>query len=171
MNCGFSGCDQPIKTKGYCGGHYQQWRKGKPLTELRKKYPDGCSFADCANENEARGLCGGHLAQQKRGLPLKTLIKRAAKIRRREGERWLDERNGYVWIKRAGQKTLEHRYVMAEHLGRALLPGENVHHKNGARADNRIENLELWVTFQPPGQRVEDLLAYADEIVARYRAG
>jgi hypothetical protein len=65
-------------------------------------------------------------------------------------------------------RILEHVKVMSDTLGRPLLPGENVHHKNGVRDDNRPENLELWVTSQPSGQRPDDLVAWAYEILERY---
>lgn len=81
---------------------------------------------------------------------------------------------GYVNIRRPSHPrairgwVLEHRIVMEEHLGRPLLPDETVHHINGVRGDNRLENLELWASKHPAGQRVTDLLAWANEIIGRY---
>lgn len=60
---------------------------------------------------------------------------------------------------------------MEEEVGRHLFPDESVHHLNGVKDDNSIENLELWVRPQPGGIRASDALAWAREIIARYDKG
>jgi HNH endonuclease len=68
------------------------------------------------------------------------------------------DRSGYHKITVDGVQVFEHRYVHEQFLGRPLKEIETVHHKNGIRSDNRIENLELRQGAHGHGQKPEDVI-------------
>ena len=117
-----------------------------------------CRIKGCDRMMETKGLCRAHYSQAHRGDKLQPI--------QSYGKGHI--KDGYRIISVEGNRILEHRHVMQQHLDRELLPHENVHHINGNREDNRLENLELWSTSQPSGQRVEEKLSWARDIIKLY---
>ena len=81
---------------------------------------------------------------------------------------WQLSAEGYLTRSSHKRTILQHREIMETLIGRPLLSHETVHHKNGKRDDNRPENLELWVGKHGKGQRLEDLITNAVNLLQQY---
>lgn len=168
----------PMKTCWQCGAD-------KPLAGFHNssRAPDGKTSLckDCiharyvakAIERDRRCIECGQLLFSKTATRCKT---HAARERGKTSARRSRHTSGYIYLRGhwghpnadSSGKIVEHVLVMAEHLGRPIRPEETIHHRNGVRDDNRLENLELWSSGHPFGQRVRDKVVAAKRILALY---
>ena len=181
--CSRDECTKKAHAKGLCPTHYMHNLRGmgRICTEasceslathksytvckfhaVEKKHPR-CSEVFCSkNAYRVTGLCEAHHRDFIKRASIRELVKVLGI------PTGTQNKEGYMLATFAGRQISIHRLVMSAHLGRDLLPGENVHHKNGIRDDNRIENLELWTMQQPSGQRVADKVEWCCDFLHLY---
>ena len=169
QKCSAESCSLPSINLGLCAMHYRQ---------LQRTRYGKCEVNGCEKLQQDSGLCPMH----KRRLRKFGSVGPPGPSRWRNGGWSTPQRESFVRddgyrmiyapespVSNSRGYVLEHRHLMATHLGRELFEGENVHHINGVRTDNRLENLELWVSSQPSGQRPSDLVDWAKTILSRYQ--
>lgn len=152
-----------------CGAPFQEYPS---IAHRRKVCSKKCQYAlkkKLAEEVRKCAWCGKDFTTS-RYQPNQHCSKscgmhtRTAKISDMAGWK-LQHRTGYVITSIKGRTVMQHRIVMEQHLGRELKDYETVHHRNGVRSDNRIENLELWIVRQHAGQRPEEVIPWMIEVL------
>lgn len=141
-----------------CTTCYYHWHK-ENHPEISRKCIDKSNATFCKNRS------------RKLRIQKNILLDAVLRIEGGRSEGYLNKKGYRLMICKGNGKyrrVYEHVLVMEEHIGRNLFKGETVHHKNGIRDDNRIENLELWNKGQPAGQRVEDRINYYIEFLTSY---
>lgn len=175
-----------------CGKHHNKTTKScSSCYLLKKKYntltPNHwekiCSICSLnfTSKNGYKKFCDAckekynlkpHIVKNRRAhnQPLDYIPKHKAK----NGEGHL-AKSGYRYLTKCGHpncgrygRILEHIFIMSEHLRRPIRKNEIIHHKNGIKHDNHIDNLELWHKGHPIGQRLEDKLNWAKTLLEEY---
>jgi len=152
-------------SKGFCQTHYIYTKRGiiDETTGVRLRpplrvgrYEDGtkCLVGTCPYAPRNQGMCSKHARQREAGLINATgeKLRDPSPGRKRRKARWVGgTRDGYVLVvapqghpnARQDGTICEHRLIVSQQLGRPLHDWEIVHHRDGNRQNNSLENLEL----------------------------
>lgn len=138
--CSVEGCERITRCWGFCSMHFQRaYKYGDPLKRQRRAKGESgfhCAIEGCNKPHKAQGFCDLHYQRfQQYGDPLFTKINP-------HGQGTIVP-DGYKKITINGQRILEHRYVMEQHIGRKLKRTEIVHHIDGNRINNVLSNLVI----------------------------
>lgn len=168
MKCSIDNCNKKARNYGLCNTHASYARRHGLLPNAKK-----CSIDDCNNYAYCKGFCSSHYQRFKKyGDPIAPSIKTRdfkcslGTIRK---ERPSDNPYLVIKISETGDKSTDwvyhHRYIMEQHLGRKLKRNEYVHHKNGNKQDNRLENLAITDSTRHARHHFSEPRKFTDEML------
>lgn len=124
-------CNLPHYALGFCNTHWQRFKKFG-TTDLPQKNVEFCSV--CGLPQKGHGYCEKHLARYRKHRDPNMVLKARGEWSDHKGYKTRTENKKYI---------SQHRKVVEAHIGRKLESVEIVHHINGDKSDNSIDNLAI----------------------------
>jgi HNH endonuclease len=163
QTCAVAGCEKSRGKGSYCLMHYDRLiTTGKLGGALSTVVENGgpCAVSGCESIATIAGLCESHYRRRR---------KRPGDFERLRLRVGLGvDAKGYAVFTAKGKHYKMHRVVMENMIGRPLRKNETVHHIDGDRLNNSPENLELWASIHPTGQRASDRVRSAVSLLKEY---
>jgi hypothetical protein len=187
-SCSIQGCEDAVLARALCRRHYQRLRRkergqqARPLdapdTYFRRPAGTSCTVDGCDRPHLSHDLCDLHLQRFKKiragivSTPVSAPIAKSPRGQvdkiNKDGYHLISVPAGTPGAVQRGLVMLEHRYVMQNHLRRPLLRAETVHHKDGNRLNNNLDNLELKSGNHGSGINVIDGVLASLDWIERY---
>lgn len=139
MKCYGNGCDREATERGLCHKHYYRFMKyGSPdiTSRIPTKEAIGCKVEGCTGEYHAIGYCKKHFQRYNRTGLVNT--------KRKENGNGHTDKRGYIEHCINGKRCYEHRLVVEKEIGKELSEGSVVHHIDGNKLNNNLNNLMIF---------------------------